>query len=486
MIQVYTNKENYQYDLHSLIKAFYPERDVKVHGLEQISRAEERGRITVSFEEKALHVVLAVQGGKVRVYDNPIETDEEEGTGVHLYKNACKLALYRDLCDYTGRTLPWGNLTGIRPTKLPMGMLAEGLSDEEIMHRLEETHAVSEEKSSLSLDIAKREKALLDTIHYEDGYSLYIGIPFCPTTCLYCSFTSYPIAMWKKRVQDYLEAVYKEMQFVADAYKDKILDTVYIGGGTPTTLEAGQLDWLLTKLKNTFDWSQVKEFTVEAGRADSITPEKLAVLHQHGVTRISVNPQTMKDETLKFIGRRHTVAQVKEAFAWAREAGFDNINMDLIAGLPGEDLHAMKHTLEEIRALAPESLTVHSLAIKRAANLNQQMDDYKSTIHHDMDAMHTAAQETAQTLGMEPYYLYRQKNIGGNLENVGYAKPGCECLYNILIMEEMTDIIAAGAGASTKLVYHAENRVERVENCKSVDDYINRFDEMLDRKRKAF
>ena len=219
---------------------------------------------------------------------------------------------------------------------------------------------------------------------------------------------------------------------------------------------------------------------------DSITPEQLAVMKEYGVTRISINPQTMNDETLRTIGRAHNAAQVKEAFAMARQAGFDNINMDLIAGLPGEDLHAMKHTLEEIRALAPESLTVHSLAIKRAANLNQQMDDYKSTIHHDMDAMHTAAQETAQALGMEPYYLYRQKNIGGNLENVGYAKPACECIYNILIMEEMTDIIAAGAGASTKLVYHAENRVERVENCKSVDDYISRFDEMLDRKRKAF
>ena len=485
MIQVYTNKENYQYDLHSLIKAFYPERDVKVHGLEQISRAEERGRITVSFEEKALHVVLAVQGGKVRVYDNPIETDEEEGTGVHLYKNACKLALYRDLCDYTGRTLPWGNLTGIRPTKLPMGMLAEGLSDEEIMHRLEETHAVSEEKSSLSLDIAKREKALLDTIHYEDGYSLYIGIPFCPTTCLYCSFTSYPIAMWKKRVQDYLEAVYKEMQFVADAYKDKILDTVYIGGGTPTTLEAGQLDWLLTKLKNTFDWSQVKEFTVEAGRADSITPEKLAVLHQHGVTRISVNPQTMKDETLKFIGRRHTVAQVKEAFAWARGAGFDNINMDIILGLPGEMEEDVAHTIEEIKKLSPDSLTVHSLAIKRASRLSQWIEENGMETLHNTDATMEIAAAGAAALGMKPYYLYRQKNMSGNFENVGYAREGKFGIYNILIMEELQTIVALGAGSITKRVF-PDGRIERCDNVKDVALYIEKIDEMMERKQKLF
>ena len=451
MIQVYTNKENYQYDLHSLIKAFYPERDVKVHGLEQISRAEERGRITVSFEEKALHVVLAVQGGKVRVYDNPIETDEEEGTGVHLYKNACKLALYRDLCDYTGRTLPWGNLTGIRPTKLPMGMLAEGLSDEEIMHRLEETHAVSEEKSSLSLDIAKREKALLDTIHYEDGYSLYIGIPFCPTTCLYCSFTSYPIAMWKKRVQDYLEA--------------------------------GQLDWLLTKLKNTFDWSQVKEFTVEAGRADSITPEKLAVLHQHGVTRISVNPQTMKDETLKFIGRRHTVAQVKEAFAWARGAGFDNINMDIILGLPGEMEEDVAHTIEEIKKLAPDSLTVHSLAIKRASRLSQWIEENGMETLHNTDATMEIAAAGAAALGMKPYYLYRQKNMSGNFENVGYAREGKFGIYNILIMEEVQSIVALGAGSITKRVFPG-GRIERCDNVKDVGLYIEKIDEMIERKSK--
>ena len=225
---------------------------------------------------------------------------------------------------------------------------------------------------------------------------------------------------------------------MAEQYKHKRLVAIYIGGGTPTSISHELLAVLLKQIQTVFRLQEPEvadglvEFTVEAGRPDSITPEKLAVMKEYDVTRISINPQTMNDETLRTIGRAHNAAQVKEAFAMARQAGFDNINMDLIAGLPGEDLHAMKHTLEEIRALAPESLTVHSLAIKRAANLNQQMDDYKSTIHHDMDAMHTAAQETAQTLGMEPYYLYRQKNIGGNLENVGYAKPGLSIMRKIV------------------------------------------------------
>lgn len=481
MIQIYTNKENYQYDLHSLVKAFYPEQDVKVCSEEHLGK----GGILVHFEEKLLHVELTVDEERTGCYENPIEAGAEAQTGVGLYKNACKLALYRNLCDYTGKKLPWGNLTGIRPTKLPMGMLAEGLSDEEIIRRLEETHAVSEEKSRLSLDIARREKALLDTIHYQNGYSLYIGIPFCPTTCLYCSFTSYPIAMWRKRVQDYLEAVYKEMQYVAQVYKDKFLDTVYIGGGTPTTLEAEQLDWLLGRLKSTFNWSQVREFTVEAGRADSITPQKLEVLHRHGVTRISVNPQTMKEETLRFIGRRHTVEDVRNAFRCAREAGFDNINMDIILGLPGELEADVAHTIEAIRELSPDSLTVHSLAIKRASRLSQWIEENGMETLRNTDATMQIAAAGAAAMDMKPYYLYRQKNMSGNFENVGYAREGKYGVYNILIMEEKQTIVALGAGSITKRVF-PDGRIERCENVKDVAQYIERIDEMIERKRELF
>ena len=409
------------------------------------------------------------------------------------FRNVLKMASYRLLGQFADRRLPWGDLTGVRPTKIAMAKLVEyGFSHDRIVQYYRDIYDTSAQKAELATTVAENEHRLVQGIDLENDYCLYIGIPFCPSRCLYCSFTSYPIGIYAEKAKDYVRKLCEELDFVAKQYKDKRLVAIYVGGGTPTSISPELLEEMLQHVQHAFcldeatGRSQLREFTVEAGRPDSITPEKLAVLKKYGVTRISINPQTMNDGTLRTIGRAHDSDQVKAAFHMARSMEFDNINMDLIAGLPGEDLHAMKHTLEEIRALAPESLTVHSLAIKRAANLNQQMDDYKSTIHHDMDAMHTAAQETAQALGMEPYYLYRQKNIGGNLENVGYAKPGCECLYNILIMEEMTDIIAAGAGSSTKLVYHAENRVERVENCKSVDDYINRFEEMLDRKRKAF
>ena len=414
MIKVYTNKENYQYDLHSLIKAFYPEQDVKVYDesvlcSEQSSEDEGNpldGRVPVRVLSDRMETVFEI--GTAKQYTSVYKNDTD------VTKNQYKLSLYYNLCDYTGKTLPWGNLTGIRPTKLPMAMLDENLTDEEIIQSLKDTHAVSDEKAQLSLDIAKREKQILDSLHYKDGYSLYIGIPFCPTTCLYCSFTSYPIAVWRKRIQDYLKALFKEIDFIAEAYHDKILDTIYIGGGTPTTLEADELELLLEHVRSKLDFTQVKEFTVEAGRADSITKEKLAVLKKYGVTRISVNPQTMKDETLKLIGRQHTVAQVKEAFAVARELGFDNINMDIILGLPGELEADVQNTIDEIKKLDPDSLTVHSLAIKRASRLSQWIEENGIETLRNTDSTMDIAQKGADSLGMKPYYLYRQKNMSGN------------------------------------------------------------------------
>ena len=493
MIYIKIDDNTFYDDAIVLVRSFYPRTEVTAYKESDNSRNNPKDNHKDSTEEnlKDNHKDSIEDDSKytsVDIIDTIIDIKVPDVTGLNKSQmhDKFKSYLYDYLSKKTGKTLPWGYLTGVRPSKIAYMMLEDGESEETIKRHFMDKHKASEQKAELALNVARKEMDILNRIDYKNGYSLYIGIPFCPSICLYCSFSSYALGAYKDYVDSYLDALIKEMEFVSGAMKGRRLDTVYFGGGTPTTLSAAQLDRLITELKRMFDIDGCHEFTVEAGRPDSITLDKLKVLKKHNVGRISINPQTMNDETLRTIGRAHNAAQVKEAFAMARQAGFDNINMDLIAGLPGEDLHAMKHTLEEIRALAPESLTVHSLAIKRAANLNQQMDDYKSTIHHDMDAMHTAAQETAQALGMEPYYLYRQKNIGGNLENVGYAKPGCECLYNILIMEEMTDIIAAGAGASTKLVYHAENRVERVENCKSVDDYINRFDEMLDRKRKAF
>ena len=391
--------------------------------------------------------------------------------------------MYGILSEETGRTLPWGTLTGIRPTRLAMQLLEQGKTEEEVDAHMRSAYLCSEEKAALAIDIAKREREILADIHYEEGYSLYIGIPFCPTTCLYCSFTSFPIRAWKDKVDAYLSAVEKEIDFVKEACADKVLDSVYIGGGTPTTLEPDELERLFAKLKGTLDWSQVKEFTVEAGRADSITAEKLRVMKKWGVTRISVNPQTMKQETLDIIGRRHTVQQAVDAFLTARKEGFDNINMDLILGLPGETEKDVAETIRRVKELAPDSLTVHSLAVKRASRLSQWIiENGMDTLHNTDETMRIAA-AGAQELGMEPYYLYRQKNMSGNFENVGYAKPGKAGIYNILIMEEKQSILALGAGTISKAVY-PDGRIERCDNVKDVDMYIEKIDEMIERKRK--
>lgn len=479
MIKVYTNKENYHNDIHSLIKAFYSEQEVKIYDVNLLDQEELYSLVIVQFFANRLEVFFDIKlnGNDKKRYTNVYKND------ISVTKDTYKLSFYEDLCDYTGKTLPWGNLTGIRPTKLSMGMLAEGMCEEQIVRQLKSAHAVSEEKAKLSIDIAKREQHILSSMHYKDGYSLYIGIPFCPTTCLYCSFTSYPIAAWQKHILAYLRALFQELDFTARLYQNKILDTIYIGGGTPTSLDADALNLLLAKIHETFDLSQIKEFTVEAGRADSITGEKLDVLKKHGITRISINPQTMNEETLRCIGRRHTVIQVKEAFSMARSLGFDNINMDIILGLPGELEADVQFTIDEIKKLNPDSLTVHSLAVKRASHLCQWIEENGMTTLRNTDATMEIASRGARELGMKPYYLYRQKNMAGNFENVGYAREGKYGIYNILIMEEVQTIIACGAGSISKRVY-PDGRIERCENVKDVASFIERIDEMIERKRK--
>ena len=477
MLVVKLNKTQFEYDIHSIVKAFYPDKDVKVLTPDSVYKDKEwfhkEPDIYIDFYEDRIEVKAQ------ELYYQVLDEYEK------LYKDEFKKFLYRCLCKETKKTLPWGNLTGIRPTKIAMGMLENGQGDHEILSYMEDAHYVSKEKAVLSLDIAKREKSLLDQLHYENGYSLYIGIPFCPTTCLYCSFTSYPICSWRNKMEQYLEAVFKEIDFVASAYKDKILDTVYIGGGTPTTLEADELDKLITKVKSTFNFENVKEFTVEAGRADSITYEKLMVLKKHNVSRISINPQTMKDETLKMIGRRHTVEEVIEAFHMARQIGFDNINMDIILGLPGEMEEDVAYTVAEIEKLKPDSLTVHSLAIKRASRLHSWITENGIETLNNTDKTMEIAAKAADNMEMKPYYLYRQKNMSGNFENVGYATKDKEGIYNILIMEEKQTIVALGAGSITKVVL-PDGRIERCDNVKDVGLYIEKIDEMIERKKSLF
>ncbi|MBR4670834.1 MAG: coproporphyrinogen dehydrogenase HemZ [Butyrivibrio sp.] len=469
MIKVFISEDKYSYDIHSLFKAFFPKEDVKVIPSE-----------SGLFEDST---------GDEIIYNIDVNVD----------KNELKRNVYKLLSKETGKELPWGNLTGIRPTRIVMNLLDEGYTDDEVRSYMKDTYFVSDEKIELSLLIAHREKEILKDIDYENGYSLYIGIPFCPTRCLYCSFTAYPIGAYSNIVDDYLSCLEKEIDYVAENFKNKTLDTIYIGGGTPTTLEPHQLERLLSYVCDKLDVSKVKELTVESGRPDSITRDKLKVMKRMGVTRISVNPQSMKDETLELIGRRHTVKELVDAFNLAREEGFDNINMDIILGLPGETDEDVAYTMSEIKKLDPDDLTVHSLAIKRGSKLAEILMERKAdaekkgnVLHGEedealvMSKMMKEASDGAEQMGLLPYYLYRQKNISGNYENTGYARKGKAGIYNILINEEVQSIVALGAGTVTKRVYGYDGRIERCDNVKDIKLYMEQIDEMIERKRQLF
>lgn len=495
MILLEFNDVEQENDSRVMLKAFFPEAKIVTSIPEEHKEQPELFVQVRVIKQQMTHSENDDCDRLIRIYFHRDASDgrgeyederQETASGKKETRNCFKRMMYDMLSALTGRELPWGTLTGVRPTKIVYGLLEENKSEQEIIDYLKKEYYVSTRKGKLAIKVAENEKRLLEKIDYNNGYSLYAGIPFCPTTCLYCSFTSYPLAVWRDKVDTYVDAMLKEMAFTAQLMKDKTLDTFYMGGGTPTTLEADQLDRVLGFFESSFDTSALKEYTIEAGRPDSITRDKLMVMKRHGVNRISINPQTMNDDTLKLIGRHHSVAQVKEAFKLARDCGFDNINMDLIIGLPGETEEHIKRTMDEVAALAPDSLTVHSLAIKRAANLNIFWDKYKAYSMINTDDIINMTADCAAAMGMEPYYLYRQKNMAGNFENVGYSKPGKEGVYNILIMEEKQTIMAVGAGASTKVVFPEENRIERVENVKDVRTYIENVDEMIDRKRRFF
>ena len=480
MILIYLNETGFSYDVHSLTKAFFPREDVKVYSAEEEAAAEvESACVSSVFHINVLRdrIDLDACGGHfVRTAAVPAGADR------YTVKNRLKTLLYQVLVSMTGHTLPWGNLTGIRPVKIPMALLAQGMEPENIKRQLQEQYFISPEKAELAVSIASRERSILEGISCRDSYSLYVGIPFCPSICLYCSFSSSPVGIWKDQVDRYLDALCHEIEETSQLMAEKKLTTVYMGGGTPTTLEPEQMDRLLTKLEECFPVKDVLEFTVEAGRPDSITAEKLQVLRDHGISRISVNPQTMNQKTLDIIGRRHTVEDTEKAFYLAREMGFDNINMDLIVGLPGEGKEEVAYTMRQVGRMDPDNVTVHSLALKRATRLHLFKDDYMDTSFKTSGEIMDMTRESCERSGLYPYYLYRQKNMAGNFENTGYARPGMEGLYNILIMEEVQSILALGAGASTKFVLSPDH-IERVENVKDIRQYLDRIDEMIERKR---
>lgn len=496
-------RTDFEYDVWTLVREFCPHTEVLVNSVEKLAEDDYiEYMIRVVFEEVSSIIRIEAYGQneddnckcrdisdcQVKMHCMRKIEDEADFLDRKATKNSMKRLVYQVMNKITGKELPWGTLTGIRPTKIPMSLIERKrpLSDEQIYKYMKDNYYVSDEKIKLSRSIAKKEIEILRDIDYKEGYSLYIGIPFCPSTCLYCSFTSYNIDAYKNKVDSYIDALIKEIDYAANTFRDRKLNTVYFGGGTPTTLSPEQLDRLIRKVKDSFDFSHVKEFTVEAGRPDSITRDKLKVLKKYGVSRISINPQTMKQETLEIIGRKHTVEQVKEAFSMAREEGFDNINMDFIVGLPNEGIDDVRYTMEETIKLNPDSITVHSLAVKRAARLNMFKDEYKElSIENNQDIMKLTT-DYAKKMNMEPYYLYRQKNIAGNMENVGYAREGKSGIYNILIMEEKQTIVALGAGSVTKYVFPDGEQLERVDNVKNVDQYIERIDEMIERKVNFF
>ena len=410
----------------------------------------------------------------------PLTEGEDPEKQCELYLSRM---LYRLLAPLTGIAPKWGVLTGIRPVKLVQRWMDQGLTAGEIRERLREDYLVSDEKIDLALATQKKEHAILSR-NTPDSFSLYISIPFCPSRCLYCSFVSHSIEKTWKLMPDYIDCLCREIAHTAEVARacGLKLRTVYFGGGTPTSITAEQLKTLTDCVAEHFDLSDIWEYTIEAGRPDTITREKLAVIKEAGVTRISINPQTFNDEVLRFVGRKHPAQAVVDCYQMARELGFDNINMDLIAGLPTDTLPSFEQTVEKLLELRPENITVHTLSVKRSADLAGERRGDLSALTGDVTEMVDYAQRRLGESGFEPYYLYRQRNILDNLENTGYCIPGKEGLYNVYIMDETHTILACGAGAVSKLRDPHGEDLKRLFNFKYPYEYISRFDEVLARK----
>lgn len=463
MFKIRLNQDINKYELEELVKVFLKTGDFELIGAgecEGIENPDSSNEIDIPIFSP----------------DKTCENKHEKDV-----KNQIKRYLYKELQRYTGQKPDWGILTGVRPAKLASELLYREGSAETVKEILKQDYYLTEEKTDLLLNIVSYQRKILKASPME-AVGLYIGIPFCPTRCVYCSF---PSNQGKEEgIKAYLSALHQEISFVAGNMKKKgwYPETVYIGGGTPTTLTADQLDELLFHIKEDFDFSHVREFTVEAGRPDTITEEKLSVIRKHKVDRISINPQSMNRLTLERIGRSHRPEDIGEAFRMARAAEIPMINTDVIAGLPEEEEKDFAYTLESVLSLRPENITVHTLALKRASRLKEIDSEFNYRQGQRVRAMLNTARDMLDEAGYKPYYLYRQKQMTGNFENVGYAKGDTAGLYNIRIMEEAQTIIALGAGAISKVYYPSENRLERVANVSNYEIYIERLAEMLQRK----
>lgn len=474
MLNVILNGHEFRYEVFQIVSLFYDKSDFRF--VEQ----EELPLLISGFQSLSRTVFCKYRDASGEHFFFSEEINQVEKKEI---KNAIKRTLLRTLGELTNVRLPWGILVGIRPTKLVHELSEKGLSEEEILQRLKNYYEVMSAKAELTMEVSRNEKAYLTKSDTEIG--VYVGIPFCPTRCSYCSFTSNPIGGSQKLVESYLNALHYEIGETLPALKNQgmSVSTLYFGGGTPTSISEKELYNLFDQVSRYISLAELKEFTVEAGRVDSLTEDKLRIIKEAGCSRISINPQTMNDETLHAIGRRHSAAEVEEMFWKARALGFDNINMDLIIGLPGEGLSHAIHTMSRIKALAPDNITVHTMAVKRASRLNEA--EYKNG-SNEIAFMYEHMMSEIRLMGLVPYYMYRQKNMVSPLENIGYCKTGREGIYNIHMIGENVSIVALGADGVTKVVIHDENRIEREGNVKDVREYINRVEEMAERKKKLF
>ena len=424
--------------------------------------------------------VLVRQGEKSKTLEAPLPLPVEQGGETPEF--ALASLTYDLLRSWTGIRPPWGKMTGVRPVRLIHDKRAAGWSAEQIDRFFLQRFDCSEKKYEMAKEIADLQEPILRLGSAPKTYSLYIGIPFCPSRCSYCSFVSCNLDRDRKLVQPYVDCLCKEVAEIRAQAEcaGLTLCSIYIGGGTPTSLSAAQLRQLMGTVRENFDLSKVVEYTVEAGRPDCTDAEKLAVIKEYGATRISINPQTFSDAVLANIGRKHSAQDILDCYADARRAGHEDINMDLIAGLPGDTVEGFEHSLRQAIALQPENITVHTLTLKRASRI--VIEDQKENDYADVAAMLEKCHLLAEA-GYRPYYLYRQKNTLQNLENVGWCKPGHEGYYNIYIMEEVQTILSAGAGGSTKLVADGGKRMQRIFNFKYPNEYIQRFAEVLERKK---
>lgn len=470
-MNLYVKNHNFHFELENLTRLFFPNEKITV--IRDFSEPQP----PYIYTEVSDKITISVNIGSFNKSETAVKKltdDDNELVSAQL--------LYKLLCDFTGLTQPWGILTGVRPVKL-LRRLAEESNEEQAVKKFEKDFFVSNEKIALSRETEHNERKILE-LSKPESFSLYVGIPFCPSRCSYCSFVMASIERAEKLIEPYTKLLCEEIKRTAEI-ANKLglrLETVYFGGGTPTTLSAEQLDTVLRTVNNSFDMSTCREFTVEAGRPDTIDIAKLFALKENKVNRISINPQTVNDEVLKTIGRKHTAQQFFDAFELARKCGFDNINTDLIAGLPTDTPESFKNSLDSIVRLNAECITVHTLCMKRASRLTTE--GVTLDLQQARDAREMLAY-TQNILGQNeyiPYYMYRQSRMVGNLENVGWSKKGFESLYNVYVMDETHTILACGSGGVTKLKRNNPDYLERIFNFKYPYEYIDRFDELIQRK----